>query len=68
MTAEKLNEVLDAVSGLKFCEWKSIEEAVNREFNAMSNRLELTDVSRIKKLVSNEQAQPTVPPILFPED
>lgn len=51
---EKISGILDALSGLAFHEWKSIESAVNREFDAMSNRLELTDVSKIQKMVLNE--------------
>ncbi len=54
MEEQKLLEILKLLTGLKLYEWKSIENAVNREFAEMSNRLELTDVSRIQKFVENE--------------
>jgi hypothetical protein len=49
-----ISKIIESLSGLKHHEWKSIESAVNREFDAMSNRLELTDVSKIQKMVLNE--------------
>ncbi len=54
MSEEKLSKILDLLTGIKFYEWKSIENAVNREFTEMSNRLELTDVSKIQKFAENE--------------
>ncbi len=54
MSEEQLEKVLKTLVGLKFHEWKSIENAVNMEFSAMSNRLELMDVSRIQEKVVNE--------------
>lgn len=49
MSDEKLSKILNMLKGLKFYEWKSIERAINFEFSTMSNRLELTDISRIQK-------------------
>lgn len=54
MSEEKLCEILSLLKGLKFCEWKSIENAVNREFTEAANRLELADISKIQKFVANE--------------
>lgn len=54
MNEEKIREIILSLSGLKLYEWKSIENAVNREFAEMSNRLELKDVSKIQKFVANE--------------
>ena len=54
MTNEKLSEILNLLTGIKLYEWKSIENAVNREFAESSNRLALTDVSKIQKFVAGE--------------
>ena len=54
MEKTNISKIIESLSGLKHHEWKSIESAVNREFDAMSNRLELTDVSKIQKMVLNE--------------
>lgn len=54
MDIERLSEIISALSGLKYYEWKSIERAVNQEFESMSNRLELEDVSKIQKCVEDE--------------
>lgn len=54
MEKTNISKIIESLSGLKRHEWKSIESAVNREFDAMSNRLELTDVSKIQKMVLNE--------------
>lgn len=54
MNEKKLSEILNLLKGLKLYEWKSIENAVNREFAEMSNRLELTDTKKIQKFVENE--------------
>ncbi|MCM1219010.1 MAG: hypothetical protein NC548_31395 [Lachnospiraceae bacterium] len=54
MSTERLSEIISALTGLKLYEWKSVEDAVNREFTEMSNRLELTDVSKIQIRLKNE--------------
>lgn len=54
MEKDKLSEIISKLVGLKLYEWKSIENAVNREFAEMSNRLELTDTSKIRVRVENE--------------
>ena len=54
MGEDKVSKIILGLSGLKLYEWKSIENAVNREFAEMSNRLELTDASKIQKFVANE--------------
>ncbi len=54
MTEQKLSEITSSLMGLKLYEWKSVEDAVNREFTEMSNRLELTDVSKIQIRLKNE--------------
>lgn len=54
MDKEKLSQILSLLSGLKRYEWKTIERAVNYEFAATSNRLELTDTSEIQKTVESE--------------
>lgn len=51
---EKISGILDALSGLTFHEWKSIESLVNQEFDEMSNRLILTDVSKIQKRAKSD--------------
>ena len=54
MEKTNISKIIESLSGLQLYEWKSIKSAVNREFDAMSNRLELTDVSKIQKMVLNE--------------
>lgn len=53
MSEQQLKEILKSLVGLRYHEWKSIENAVNMEFSAMYNRLELTDVSKIQKSIGN---------------
>lgn len=57
MDEAKLFQILELLRGLKFYEWKSIERAVNYEFCSMSNRLELTDISKIQKMIESEITQ-----------
>lgn len=54
MEKTNISKIIESLSGLQLYEWKSIKSAVNREFDTMSNRLELTDVSKIQKMVLNE--------------
>lgn len=54
MEKDKVSEIISKLVGLKLYEWKSIENAVNREFAEMSNRLELTETSKIQVRVENE--------------
>lgn len=54
MDEKKISEILDVLLGLRFHEWKSIEALVNQEFDEMSNRLVLTDVSKIQKKAIDE--------------
>lgn len=54
MDKEKVSQTLSLMTGMKYYEWQSIERAVNIEFAAMSNRLELTDVSKIQKTIESE--------------
>ena len=54
MEEKKVSEILDSLLGLRFHEWKSIESLVNQEFDEMSNRLILTDVSKIQKKAKSE--------------
>lgn len=67
MNEQQLEEILKTLAGLKFHEWKTIESAVNMEFSAMSNRLELTDVSKIQRNIVNEiihcQSESCIPSI-----
>lgn len=53
MEKDKVSEIIPKLVGLKLYEWKSIENAVNREFTEMSNRLELKDASRIQREVES---------------
>ncbi|ENZ39271.1 hypothetical protein [Enterocloster bolteae] len=54
MEEKKISEIIDSLSGLRFHEWKSIESLVNQEFDEMSNRLILTDVSKIQKKAKSD--------------
>lgn len=54
MEEKKVSEILDSLLGLRFHEWKSIESLVNQEFDEMSNRLILTDISKIQKKAKSE--------------
>lgn len=54
MSEKKLSEILNLLTGIKLYEWKSIENAVNREFEEMSNRLELAETSRIQREIESE--------------
>lgn len=67
MSEEQLEKILKTLVGLRFHEWKSIENAVNMEFSAMFNRLELIDVSRIPEVVFGDMEENELPPIITAE-
>lgn len=54
MEKDKISQIVQSLVGLKAYEWQAIERAVNKEFASMSNRLELTDITRIQKNIERE--------------
>ncbi len=51
---QRLTQVLDAVSGLSYFEWRKIRSCVDDAYNSAINRVELTDTELLEVLLVME--------------
>lgn len=54
MDINKIDALIDLLSGLKRCEWSKIAHVINRQYDSASSRLVLQDTESLRRHLDGE--------------